>query len=135
MLSLIHLLVPIAHAQTTVVGGINSNGGGFFGISFGGGAGCFSGSLCTLGQTIIYFINGVLVPVLFAVCFIVFLYGVAKLYIFSLGNEESVAQGHRYILWALIGFVVMVSLWGLVNIVSNTIGIGSYSAPPLPTSY
>src|SRR5689334_1233276 len=132
MMSLIHLLIPVAHAQT-FVGSINP-GGGFFGIAFGNG-GCFSGSVCSLGQTIIYTINNVLVPVLFAVCFIVFLYGVAKAYIFSFGDEESVKQGHKYVLWAIIGFVIMVSIWGLVNLVSRSIGIGGNFAPYYPTSY
>ena len=43
-----------------------------------------------LGQKVIDVINGVLVPVLFAIVFIVFLWGVAKAYIISRGNEAEV---------------------------------------------
>lgn len=85
-------------------------------------------------STILYIINGILVPVLFAVAFIVFLYGVARTYIFSVGDEEAVKTGHKLILWGLIGFVVMISLWGLVNIVSNTFGLAGAPVPPPPRS-
>lgn len=65
-------------------------------------------------------INGVLVPLIFAVAFIVFLYGVMKKYVLSSGDSTGVEEGHKLILWGIIGFVVMISLWGIVNIVSNT---------------
>jgi hypothetical protein len=97
-------------------------------------------STCTAGvgcvaSMIIFIINNILVPLLFAVSFIVFLYGVAKTYIFSHGETGEVAEGHQVILWGLIGFVVMISLWGLVNVVSNTFGLGGVNGPPtLPRS-
>lgn len=127
----------LASAAVSFVGGGSSNGGGFFGISFGNGGG-FTGTcnvtICGIGGTILFIINSILVPVLFAVAFIMFLYGVAKAYIFSHGNEEAVADGHRLVLWGVVGFAVMLSLWGLVNVVANTFGLSGYSAPPLPTS-
>lgn len=98
-------------------------------------SGCYAGGLCGVGQQIIYLINAVAVPVLFAVAFIVFLYGIAQAYIFSRGDSAKVAQGHWAILWGLIGFAVMISLWGLVNVVVNTFGVGGYPAYPPPTSY
>jgi hypothetical protein len=94
-----------------------------------------TGALCALGSTILYIINDVLVPVLFAVAFIAFIYGIAKAYIFSGGSEEAVKKGHSLILWGIIGFVVMISLWGLVNVVASTFGLTGNSAPALPMSY
>lgn len=73
-------------------------------------------------------------PLLFAAAFITFLYGVANAYIFSQGDEEAVRKGHKLILWGIVGFVVMFSLWGLVNIVSNTFGLEGVAPPPLPVS-
>lgn len=122
------------------VGGGVGPGGGFFGISFGNGAGGFgfggcSVTICGLGGTILYIINSILVPVLFALAFIVFLYGVAKAYIFSGGDETARETGHKYVLWGIVGFAVMLSLWGLVNIVTSTFGLAGYTAPPLPRSF
>jgi hypothetical protein len=111
--------------------------GGWFNDGDGGGGGAPSCQLtvCRIGVTLLYLINDILVPLLFGVAFIVFLYGVAKTYIFSLGDEGEVKKGHSLILWGVIGFVVMISLWGLVNIVANTFGLQNSALDSLPTSY
>lgn len=107
---------------------------GFISTSGGFGGGACHGVSC-VASTILYLINFVFVPLLFALAFIVFLYGIAKAYIFSHGDGAAVAEGHKLILWGIIGFVVMVSLWGLVNVVANTFGLTGYGAPMLPRSY
>ncbi len=83
--------------------------------------------------TILYIINDILVPLIFALAFIVFLWGVFKAYILGGADETAREKGHQLILWGIIGFVVMISLWGLVNVVSNTFGLGGGFAPPPPT--
>ena len=104
-------------------------------ISFGGGGGtCNPGDITGVACNILYIINDILVPVLFSIAFIVFLYGVFAKYILSNGDEEKVADGHKLILWGLIGFAVMISVWGLVNVVANTFGLTGSSAPCLPSS-
>lgn len=105
------------------------------GTSFGPGISGCSGTVCGVADTILYLINNVAVPLLFAIAFIVFLYGIARAYIFSSGEPEEVQKGHKLILWGLIAFVVMISVWGLVNVVANTFGLGGYYAPDLPRSY
>lgn len=107
------------------------------GFSFG--LGITVGSVCTtticwVGQNLIYIINSILVPVVFALAFIVFLYGIARTYIFSGGDSEKVKEGHKLLMWGIIAFVVMVSLWGIVNVVANTFGLGGDYAPPTPSS-
>lgn len=108
-------------AQQTFWGG-TSIIPGFLGINGLGGGGVGYG-IFQVGVTIVAVINRVLVPVLFAVSFIVFLYGVAKAYIFSHGDETAVATGHKIILWGLIGFAVMISVWGLVNVTVSIFGL------------
>ena len=115
---------------TTYNFGLGSFPGGFT-----TGTACYGGGIGCIAAIILYLINSVLVPLLFAVSFIVFLYGVAKAYIFSHGDSAEIGKGHQLILWGLIGFVVMVSLWGLVNVVANTFGLWGSRAPILPTSY
>lgn len=107
------------------------------GVSFGLGitiGNVCTNTLCAVAQTILYTINNVLVPVLFAIAFIVFLYGIAKAYIFSGGDPAKVSEGHKLLLWGIIAFVVMISVWGLVNVVANTFGLAGYYAPPTPSS-
>ena len=82
----------------------------------------------------IFFINSIAVPLLIAVAFIVFLYGVFKAYILSHGDQGEVQQGHQFVLWGVVGFAVMISLWGLVNIVANTFGLQYQGGPMQPSS-
>ena len=78
-----------------------------------------------LGSFVINTINNVLVPVLFAVAFVVFLWGAFYTFIVGANDEEVKTKGKNLMLWGLIGFFVMVSIWGLVNILTGTISFGN----------
>jgi len=139
---LVSFSMPVIASAAVGIGVSNSGGffgvsgkSGSFGFSWGSGGGMCASTICTVGETFLYIINSILVPLLFAAAFIVFLYGVAEAYIFSKGDAAKVSQGHKLILWGLIGFVIMISVWGLVNVVSNTFGLSGSSAPELPMSY
>ncbi len=82
-------------------------------------------NLSTAGSLVINTINNVLVPVLFAVAFIVFLWGAFDTFILGANNEEVREKGKNLMLWGLIGFFVMISVWGLVNILTGTTGFTS----------
>ncbi len=88
-----------------------------------------------MSNLIVGTINNVLVPVIFAIAFIVFLWGIANAYVISRGNEAKVKQGHQLILWGLVGFFFMLSIWGLVNIIANTFGISGGPGPPTPVYF
>ena len=74
----------------------------------------------SLGQGIIGLINNVAVPLLFAVAFIVFIWGVFQYFIAGGHDEEKRETGKSLMLWGIIGFFIMVSVWGLVNILRGT---------------
>lgn len=79
---------------------------------------------------IITFINTVLVPVLFALAFLYFVYGVYKYFILGADNDSERETGRNFVLWSLIGFAVIISVWGLVNVLVNTFQIGTGGVPP-----
>ena len=106
-------------------GGFGMMPGGMLGGGILGGGGMGGFGIGGIAITVINIINGVLVPLLFAVSFIMFLYGIAKAYILSPGDEEAIKSGHKILLWGLIGFAVMLSVWGLVNVVVNTFGLAT----------
>ncbi len=139
LLVVLPVLFPAAPALAGCGFYVDSNGNWAFGcgtdIDVGPNDYECSATICGLGQQFIYIINYILVPLLFAVAFITFLYGVANAYILSQGDPDEIKRGHKLILWGIIGFVVMLSLWGLVNIVSNTFGLDGARAPLLPLSY
>jgi hypothetical protein len=93
-------------------------------------------NLSDVGSFIINTINNILVPVLFAIAFIVFLWGAFKTFIIGANSEEVKEQGKNLMLWGLIGFFVMVSIWGLVNILTGTVSFGNNNGPSggLPSS-
>jgi NADH:ubiquinone oxidoreductase subunit 2 (subunit N) len=86
-----------------------------------------------VGSTITDLINNVAVPVLFAIAFIVFIYGVFQFFILGAKDEEKQATGRSLMLWGLIGFFVMVSVWGLVNILVGTFNVNN-NLPSFPTT-
>jgi fumarate reductase subunit D len=88
-------------------------------------------SVSDAGTTIINIINNVLVPVLFAVAFIVFIWGAFNVFILGANDEEAKTRGKNLMLYGLIGFFVMVSVWGLVNILVGTFSTNN-ALPTLP---
>ncbi len=86
-------------------------------------------SLSDAGKLIIDTINNILVPVLFAVAFIVFLFGAFQTFILGARSDEVKEKGKSLMLWGLIGFFVMISIWGLVNLLTGTITFGNNTAP------
>ena len=118
------------------MGFISSSGGtgGFFSSGGGGVSSCVNSSVWCIIQTALDLINRGFVPLLFAVSFLSFIYGVAQAYIFSHGDTTRTQKGHTFILWGIVGFAVMLSVWGLVNVLANTLGLSGAGAPTIPTS-
>lgn len=84
------------------------------------------------GGFIIALINNVAVPVIFALAFIVFIYGVFKYFIAGGSNEDSRKEGKSLMIYGLIGFFVMISVWGLVNILVGSVGLENEGPADLP---
>ncbi|HCG99027.1 MAG TPA: hypothetical protein DE036_04295 [Actinobacteria bacterium] len=81
---------------------------------------------------IIDLINSVFVPVVMAIAFLVFLWGVYKYYIYNADSETERAKGHQTMLWGLIAFVVILSIWGLIAVIRTTFGVGETVNTPAP---
>lgn len=86
-------------------------------------------------SSILGIVNGILVPVLIAIAFIVFLYGAYKYFILGAAVETEREAGRTVTLYGVIGFVIITSLWGIVNVFSGTLNLGGYNAPAPPTIY
>lgn len=66
-------------------------------------------------------------PVIIAAAVVYFIYGIAK-YVLA-GDEAAKEAAKDKIVYGIIGLVVMVSVWGIVNIVIKTLGITDTTAP------
>ncbi|MDD3531005.1 MAG: pilin [Candidatus Pacebacteria bacterium] len=83
-------------------------------------------------DSIIYIINSILVPLLIALSFIVFLYGVYRYFIQGAASDSDRETGRQFALWGVIGFVIIVSLWGIVNLFTSTLGLTARNVPGFP---
>ncbi len=83
-------------------------------------AGTLFGVLCTIGR-----ILSSIVPILIALGVVYFIWGVIS-YILS-SDEEAKKAGRNKIIYGIIGLAVIVGMWGLVNILGTTFGVGSNS--------
>lgn len=89
-------------------------------------------SIYDAGSVITQIINGVLVPMIFAIAFLVFIWGVVQA--FLLKDEEAREKGKSYILWGVIAMFVMASVWGLVNILIGTFNLSSGGPSLIPVA-
>ena len=88
-------------------------------------------------RNIIDFMNNTLVPFVFAVAFLVFLWGMFNTFILGGHEEDKQKEGRQLMMYAIAGFVVMVSLWGIVNLVARGFGFEGQriqDIPDLPTT-
>ncbi|HVB19988.1 MAG TPA: hypothetical protein VNF51_01710 [Candidatus Paceibacterota bacterium] len=83
-------------------------------------------------NNIIGVINLVLIPPLMAIAFIVFLWGVYKYFIKGADDEKSRTDGKQFVLWGIIGFTIIVSVWGIVYILMGALGLTSTEMPQPP---
>lgn len=80
------------------------------------------------------FINDILVPLIFAISLLVFLYGVFRFFIAKQGDSFSREDAQNLMLWGILGFVLMVSIWGIVNIIAGGLGLTGDLSAPLPNA-
>lgn len=121
--------------NSNVTGGGNSLGGN---SNVTGGGNNLGGNLgkprLSIPGIVLWFVgllNYVVVLILTA-ALVCFLYGVFKLSFFDGTNPESMAKSRKFMLWGIVSLFVMVSVWGLVNILKTSIfGGGSLIVPQL----
>lgn len=81
-----------------------------------------TGVLGSFGLDLLNFIEDILIPFLLAVALALFIYGAFVYLILSGGDEESREAGRRYMLWGIIAFVVIVSIWGITELIASGLG-------------
>lgn len=84
------------------------------------------------------FINNTLIPLLFAVALLFFLYGVFNFLIVGREDGEKREIGKSYMIYAIVGFVIMVSVFGIVNLIAGGLGFSNdeniKNIPNVPTT-
>ena len=81
------------------------------------------GIICKIGD-----ILNIIIPILVVLGVVYFVWGVV-IYVIS-NDEEAKKAGRDRMIYGIIGLVVIIAMWGLVGLVSNTFGLGSNYVPP-----
>ena len=74
------------------------------------------------------------VIILISLAVVFFLYGILK-YISRGDDEESQKKGKNIMIYGIIGLFVMISFWGIVNILINTFELDTYPYVEVPYFY
>lgn len=87
----------------------------------------FAASVKDLANKFISQVVNPLIAVLFGIAMIVFIWGVVE-FIAKAGSEEARTTGKQHIIWGLVGLAIMISVFGIIEILKNffliDVGIG-----------
>ena len=65
-----------------------------------------------------------LIPLLGAIAFLMFIWGVAR-FIRAAGNEKELKDSKNLLVWGGIGMFVLITIWGIVSFLRSEFGFGS----------
>ena len=125
---LVNIVVNTFGLSGAAPAGININGTAGAGCSVGTTfANLLGFATCVINQSVI--------PFIFSIAVVAFIWGVVQFFIINSDEEAKREQGKQFMIWGIIALTVMLSVWGLVGILSNTFGISSVlpQANTLPT--
>lgn len=69
------------------------------------------------------FINNTLLPFLFGLALLFFIYNAFRLFILKSSESEAQESAKRFASYSIVAFVFLVSLWGIVNLLVNGLGL------------
>lgn len=95
-----------------------------------GGGGQFE----TLLRNIIEFTNEVLIPFIIGIGFLVFVWGMFKFFIVGGANDDAKEQGKSLMIYATLGFLLIIVFWGVVNLLASSTGLEGDSLDNIPST-
>lgn len=72
---------------------------------------------------ILEFINQTLIPFIIGIGFLVFVWGMFKYFIYGGANDDEKEKGKSLMIYATLGFVLIVIFWGVVNLLASSTGL------------
>jgi hypothetical protein len=72
-----------------------------------------------------------LTPIVVALALLYFFWGLAK-YILASGDEVDKAKGRDIMIWGIVALFVMVSVWGIVEILGSALSVDSVPDVDVP---
>ncbi len=81
------------------------------------------GDFQILLTNILTFIDTVIVPAIIAIGFLVFVWGMFKYFIAGGADEGKREEGKSLMIFATLGFVLIIVFWGIVNLLTQSTGL------------
>lgn len=86
-------------------------------------------SLQVLLTNVLTFINDVLIPFILAIGFLFFVFNVVRYFVFQSTSDEGREKAKALATYSVLGFVVILVFWGIVNIFAGLFGFGGTPQP------
>ena len=80
-------------------------------------------------QYVVCFMGQYIIPLIFGLAVVIFLWGVVQFVILGAGEEEKRTRGKQLMIWGIIALTVMIGVWSLVKIVATTFDIDTTFLP------
>lgn len=71
---------------------------------------------------VLLFINNYLVPFVIGLAFLMFVWGVFKYFVLGGADEEKQKEGKGLIIYSVIGFVLILSVYGIIELIADGLG-------------
>jgi len=91
------------------------------------------GEFGTLLANILIFTNTVLIPFIIGIGFLVFVWGMFQYFIAGGANEEKKEAGKGLMIYATLGFVLIIVFWGVINLLTQSTGLDGETINSTPT--
>jgi len=72
-----------------------------------------------LVDSLVKVVDTAVMPLLYALAFLLFLIGMMRF--FFMEGEEGRQKGRAFMLWGMIGFVVLFGVWGIVRLLLSVL--------------
>ncbi len=105
---------------TLAQGLVSDSSGGPFGVLLG---------------NILEFADSVLIPFIIGIGFLVFVYGMFQYFIVGGSNEDAQSKGKDLMIYAVLGFVLIIIFWGIVNLLAESTGLEGDELRNVPSIY
>jgi len=90
------------------------------------------GELEVLLANILTLVNSTLIPFIIGIAFLFFVFGVFRYFILGGGDEEKRAQGRSFVINSIVGFVLIIIFFGVVNLFTQSTGLDGETIQNIP---
>jgi len=84
---------------------------------------------------ILVFVNNVLIPFIIGIGFLFFVWGMFLYFIMGGADEEKKVKGRDFMINGIIGFVAIIIFFGVINLLTGSIGLEGETLRDLPRVY